>query len=175
MKIFKTIIAAMLLSLPAALNATVTEAPASVQDNVTEPTHFILCLKDGEQITFMLEHNPKVVNGEGMITVIDKDITIEYPWESLHKYMMGNDVETGIFDNVIAKDGTVGEILHKSGNIVLSGFKAAVPVSVTDINGITAYSSKTNADGYLMISMSEYPTGMYIVKAGNKTFKFIKR
>ena len=171
MKILKTIVAALLLSVPVASNASVMQNPVMEQEDVTEPTHFILCLNDGEQITFLLEHNPKVVNGDGIITVVDNDITVEYPWDNLHKYIMGSVVESGISYSKM----NVGDIVNKAGSIILSGFKEAVPVTVNGVNGISVFKSKTDANGYLMISMSEYPSGIYIIKAGNKTFKFIKR
>lgn len=175
MKILKTIIAALLLFLPAASYAFNTQATAFAAPDASEPTLFILCLNNGEQVTFLLEHNPKVINGDGFITVVDADVTIEYPLDDVHKYLMGGDAATGIENIKVAQGVSAGEINNQAGNVMLSGFGAAVPVTVTDINGMAVYSSATDADGYHVIAMSQYPSGIYIVKVQNKTFKFIKR
>lgn len=175
MKIFKTFVAALLLAMPVASNAMVTGTAAYEESKADVPTHFILCLNDGAQITFLLEHSPKVVNGDGVITVVDKDVTIEYPFEAVHKYLMGVEGSTGIDNVSVSKDIAVGEFDNQAGNVILSGFGAAVPVTVTDINGMVVYKASTDADGYLVIAMSQQPSGIYIVKVQNRTFKFIKR
>lgn len=175
MKIFNTIVAALLLAVPVSSGASVTQQFAYEDNKAAEPTHFILCLKGGEQITFLLQHNPKVVNGDGIITVVDEDATIEYPLNNVHKYLMGVDSSTGIENITNSNKNITGEINNQAGNIILSGFKASVPVIVSDINGMVINKSETNANGYNVITMAQYPSGIYIVKVQNRTFKFIKR
>ena len=175
MKTFKSIIAAMLLFMPAVTNAETADIPVYQETEAAAPTHFILCLNDGQQVTFLLEHNPKVVNGEGLITVVDGDYTIEYPLDNVHKYMMGtDDAHTGI-EGIKAEPKVNGDIAQKAGNIMLTGFDAGAPVKVTALNGTIVFASSTDANGALILNMSQYPSGVYIVKAQNQTFKFIKR
>ena len=163
----------MLMFLPTLSFASV---PGAAQDGAAAPTHFILCLNDGQQVTFVLEHSPKVVNGDGMITVVDQDATIEYPLDTVHKYMMGTDSSTDGIENVLnSEKNTRGEIAYKAGDVILNGFEPSVPVMVSDINGISLASLATDNNGYLVLDMAQYPAGIYIVKVQNKTFKFIKR
>ena len=175
MKILKTIIAALALSLPVSTDAFAMNTTAYEETETTEPTHFILCLKDGEQVMFLLKHAPKVVNGENTIMVVDAEVTFEYPLTNVHKYLMGVDEATGIDNIPYSKDGITGDISNCAGNIILSGFKAGESVSITNINGVNISRVKTNADGCLTIATSQYPSGIYIVKVQNQTFKFIKR
>lgn len=175
MKLLKTIIAALILFLPASSNAFVTHTSAYDEADKAEPTHFILCLKDGEQVLFLLEHTPRVINGENSITVVDDDVTIEYPLANVHKYLMGSDADTGIENISFTKDVRAGEINNRVGSIMLSGFDAAVPVTVTDINGMNMLRTATDTEGCLIIATSQYLPGIYIVKVQNQTFKFIKR
>ena len=144
------------------------------QNESVEPTHFILCLNDGEQISFVLEHNPKVVHGDGFITVVDEDITLEYKLTDVHKYILGVPTATGINDANDSESGA-GDIRYNAGDVILSGFEASLPVYVTDVNGVAVYSGETDVNGGLVVRMSQYPSGVYIIKVQNKTFKFIKR
>ena len=89
--------------------------------------------------------------------------------------MMGTDTDTGIDFIPFSGKETAGDICNRAGNIMLSGFDSAVPVTITDINGMNVLRAQTNADGCLVIGTSQYPSGIYIVKVQNKTFKFIKR
>ena len=171
MKILKTIVAALLLSVPVSSYNSVSAQTEFAETDAAQPTHFVLCLNDGEQIAFVLEHNPKVMHGNGYITVVDNETTIEYPLDNLHKYILDTPTSTGID----AAKGVSGEIKNIAGDIILTGFDAAMPVNVFDVNGMEIFVAETSADGSLTIRMSQYPAGVYIIKANNKTFKFIKR
>ena len=173
MKFNVTILAVFLFCMPVVSHAYITDTTACEDTEDVVPTHFILCLKDGEKVDFLLEHNPRVVNGDGFITVVDRDITIEYQLDNVDKYMLGvDDAYTGI-DKI--NDDASGKIQSKTGLISLSGFKASEPVVVTNINGVVMFESATDTEGTLSISTSAYPSGIYIVKIKNQTFKFIKR
>ena len=142
-------------------------------DAITEPTHFVLYLNDGEKVAFVLEHNPKVVHGDGAITVVDNEITIEYALDDIHKYLLEVPTATGM-DNA-ADDAACGNIGSNAGDIILSGFDGGTPITVTDMGGRLIYGGSTDDSGYMVVHMAQYPAGVYIIKAGNKLFKFIKR
>ena len=177
MKKLKMIVAALLLALPAAPALACSAASQSVysDDETAEPTHFILCLHDGQQIAFILEHSPKVVHGEGVITIVDGDNALEYNHEVVHKYILGKPTETGIGQVENRTDEISGELNYRAGDVILSGFEAALPVRVNDLNGKTVYSGETDVHGGLTVSLSQYPAGVYLLTVQHKTFKFIKR
>jgi len=141
-----------------------------------KPTHFVLCLNDGKRVAYALADNPKVINGDGKITVVDNDITIEYPLTNVHKYVLGvgTDYET------VLKIGSVstelqGSMKQSAGTLILQGFKAGSSVMVYAINGTLVTRSAIGSDGYLEMLLSHYPVGFYIVKVESQTFKFMKR
>ena len=172
MKVNVTLIAALLFSMPLTSRAYAADNIAAGQTEETVPTHFILCLKDGEKVEFLLKNNPRVVNGDGFITVVDNDMTIEYPLGNVHKYMLGIHDEYTAVKNDEAPNGN---IQNQIGTIRLSGFGASESVVVTSINGTVVFESETNDSGSLSISTATYPSGIYILKIKNQTLKFIKR
>lgn len=161
------------------ITATTVRGGYTAKCNVTvaaKPTHFVICLNDEKRVAYALEDNPKVVNGDGIITIIDKDITIEYPLENVHKYVLGvgTDYESA---SKIAKVEVSNEreIKQSSGSLIFSGFKAGERVNIYNVNGTLASSFKIGPDDNLEISLSQYSMGVYIVKTQSQTFKFIKR
>lgn len=176
MKINVTILAALFFSMPLTSNAIVRDNIAYEAQEDIKPTHFILCLKSGEKVGFLLEKHPKVVNGEGFITVCDDNMSIEYPWEDIHKYTIDVDDTHTSINNINGEDDMPeGSISNQIGLITLSGFSASEPVIISNINGAVVYKSQTDNLGSLNISTSNFATGIYIVKVKNQTFKFIKR
>ena len=176
MKNLKTVMAGMLMFVAASMQVSASGTSAQVTAGDVEPTHFILCLNGGKQVAFLLEHTPKVVNGEGVVTVIDEDVTIEYAIGEVHKYMMGVDSTTDGISNITGSDrNKTGEIDYRSGDVMMSGFDAGTPVKVFDTDGVLLSARTINSDGGMVLEMSQYPAGIYIVKVQNKTFKFIKR
>ena len=172
MKIHFTILAALLFFMPMASDAMTTE-PAAYENNETEkPTHFVLYLKSGERITFVIANEPRIVSMEEMISISENGTTIEYPLKDIHKYTMEKEQATGINSTI---NETSGTIKNEVGSIILSGFKAGVPVIVSNLNGMVVYKSTTDDNGSLSLSTSQYNEGVYIVKVQNKTFKFVKR
>lgn len=174
MKINSTLLAALFFAMPLTSNAMSGEPIAYEAAEEDAPTHFILYFRDGEKVSFLLEHNPRVVSGEGIVTVVDEDFTVEYKHSEIHRYVIGtDDAYTAIGEAAGSK--SEGIISNQPGTIMLSGFKSHVPVIISDINGTVMFQSETDAEGMLGISTASYPSGIYIVKIKNQTLKFIKR
>lgn len=141
-----------------------------------KPTHFIICFLDGERIAYALENQPKVVPGEGKITVIDGAVTMEYPAENVHKYVLGvgTDYESGTkVDHVVADNA--GLVRQSGGVLQFSGYEPGTKLSIYNIGGVLVGMFETDSNGGLEISLSQYPQNVYIVKIKNQTLKFIKK
>ena len=173
MKLNSTLLAAFFIAMPLSSNAILSEPIAYEAAAEDAPTHFILYFRDGEKVSFLLEHNPRVVSGEGIVTVVDEDFSVEYKHSEIHRYVIGTDDAYTSIGEVAGK--SEGIISNQPGTIMLSGFKSHVPVIISDINGTIMLKSETDAEGMLGISTASYPSGIYIVKINNQTLKFIKR
>ena len=147
-------------------------SPDYVFDDAASPTHFILHLNDGGKVLFLLDHSPRVVNGDGFITVCDGGDTVEYPLDNVFKYSMGTDESTDVREIL---NPETGSIRPHAGMILISDFNAGAEVIVSDLSGSVVFSGRTNNDGNLSVDMSGYAAGVYVIKAQNQTFKFIKR
>lgn len=139
----------------------------------TPPTHFVVFLASGEDIRCALANRPKVVFGEDVVTVVDGDLTLEYPVEMVHKYRIcepGRDI-----DAVASVAACEGEFRWQNGDILLSGFGEGERVGVYDLRGSAMLLGTTHAGKTTVVSTAAYPEGVYIIKVGNQSFKFMKR
>ena len=137
------------------------------------PTHFVVFLSSGEDIRCALAHRPKVVFGDDVVTVVDGDLTLEYPVGMVHKYRICEPAHD--IDAVAPVAAGEGEFLWRDGDIVLSGFAEGERVGVYDLRGGVLLLASIHAGQPMVISTAPYTAGVYIVKVGAQSFKFMKR
>lgn len=65
---------------------------------------------------------------------------------------------------------TVTLINHE---ITISGMQEGVAVNIYNIAGATVYNGTTDADGSLYINLSDWSTGIYILKSNQLSYKFL--
>ena len=75
---------------------------------------------------------------------------------------------------VVRGDGTMPSIGYVNDAITISGLQAGGAVAVYDAAGMEVVQS-TTVQGSATISVSGLPTGVYIVKAGAASIKFLKK
>lgn len=148
----------------------------TAEEKIENPKHFILTLNDGSRVAFLLDDNPKIINYTDKISIMCKDLTIEYPLTDIHKYTMGTDddadITTAIEDGISDSEGSISS---HSGAIILTGFTPGAKVTIVNINGMVLFDSEINVNGQLLVNIGNLQEGIYIVKAKSQTFKFIKR
>lgn len=174
-KYLSTFIAMLLIAQTANATAIATSSRGGDTDSrefsdTAKPTHFIVNLKDGKNVSYALADYPRVVTDGNVVKLIVKGVTVEYPLENVAKFFLGSElssiklltVESGVFSQTAS-------------GLSLLGFTAGAVVKIFSANGSIVKNLAIDPNGQLVISLAQYPSGVYIVKVEGETFKFIKR
>ena len=142
-----------------------------------------LCLAVGLPVTMMAQTSQVVtVNGTTLtgkvvktITFSGSDATLVFSDNSSETYDMGLvtiafDYTTGI--NTIETFNVDGTI---DGEMNVSGVDAGSAVMVFDLSGKQVVATRASKDGNANVDATGLKSGVYIMKAGNKSIKFIKK
>lgn len=136
--------------------------------NEMQAENILVWLSSGEKVIYNLGDNPK-------ITPSDKEIIIETAKAKV-TYTQGQ-VKKITFDekndNIESINGSLENAKINDKTIELSGFKSNENVIIYDLSGKTIFSQPTASDGCLIINLSNFNKGVYIIKVKNYTSKFI--
>lgn len=131
--------------------------------------NLVISTQDGNSVAYSLSTRP-VVTFEGTDLVLtSSDIVVRYPII---------DVKDITFAE--ATDNAIGEVKGNitfaiNGNrIIAKGLDKGVTMQVFSTDGKSIASAKTNASGEAIIDISKLGHGIYVVKAGKKTYKVMK-
>lgn len=134
-------------------------------------TSLVVLMKNGNTSTFELATKPKVTFDATnlMIHTVNEDVSI--PLTDIVRYWFEINEATGITE----KDADKSAIDYKDGALVLNGLKAGTEVHVYDADGREVQAMTARHDGTSRLSLSQLPTGVYIVKLNSTTYKITKR
>lgn len=126
--------------------------------------------KNGENVEYKFEDEPVAsFDGENLVmNVIEQHIS--YPMADIVNLTIGKtEKESGVAD--VKADMTV---FVSRDAVTIAGLEEGETVAVYDMAGMAVVGGKTDAAGNFSASLSELPKGVYIVKAGKNSFKFIR-
>lgn len=146
------------------------DTDSSELTDTPKPTRFVVSLKDGKNVTYALADNPCVVTDGNVVKLTAKGVSVEYPLGNVEKFFLCSELSS--IKSLTVENGTFSQT---ASGLSLSGFTAGAVVKIISVNGSTVKNLAIAPNGQLVISLDQYPTGVYIVKVEGETFKFIKR
>lgn len=132
-------------------------------------SNICLHLKSGEKIIMNFEDSPVMsFDDKHALTINDaKKSVTTHAFDKLHKVTFNE--SAGISD--VTKDSN-GEIIRVSPvDLSLVGFKEGTEVTVISTNGVVVLSGTVENEKSFDISFEGYAKGVYIVAAGDATYK----
>ncbi len=93
-------------------------------------------------------------------------------WVSGRHYQFGDIAEFRLTDNNPTGITLPAELRQTEGVLVVSTTEA---VRVSDLSGKLLSVPVTEADGHQVVDLSRLPHGVYVVRAGKSSFKFVKK
>lgn len=128
--------------------------------------------KSGEKVYFDLSEEPETTFEEGVLVIQTSTTLVRYPISDVMRYTYEGEM-TAIKKPVVQP----GEIVFRQGADELSfdGLPEGVKLEVFSIDGKPLLSETARQGKTTVISLANYPTGIYIVKLGETTYKFLKR
>lgn len=139
---------------------------------VPEVHSLVLLKKNGETVEYKLSQQP-VANFTGSDMNIVLALTGEkfsFPVEDVANLSV-TPSSSGVED-AVAPDHVV---FSYDGNMLsCAGIAAGTQVTVAAVNGIVVRSASAGAEGSAQVETGSLASGIYVVSAGNETFKFTK-
>lgn len=128
---------------------------------------------DGQIVTISLNEEPRTTYSDGNLVITTTKTTITYPLEQVWKYTYV--LEGSISEGDGVPDG-IKSILSEDGEtLTFKGLKAGTEVLLYSASGQLVRRLSAANDNNVAVSVSLLPTGVYIVKANNATYKITKR
>lgn len=157
----------LLLSLLLTIGATALWA----QDNTTQ--RLVVWLKGGQKVYHDLTDKPETMFSEGMLWLKTDKVSVSYPLTDVLRYTFEGVGTTGIVSPTMRP----GEVRFLQGKdaVAFDGLSDGTLLEVYALDGKIVSTVKAQGGQRTVISLANYPLGVYIVKMGDAAFKFVKR
>jgi len=140
----------------------------------TDPTGGSMALKiwqsDGQVMTISLDDEPKTSYSDGNLIIKTNKTTVTFPLEKVLKYTYVTD-PTGI-----SSPQTVSSKLSSDGQtLTFTGLRANTQIALFNMAGQLLRTINSGDQSKTVVSLSNLPVGVYVVKVNGVTFKMMKR
>lgn len=127
-------------------------------------------MTDGSTVTFKLEEQPKLTFSGTNLVIESAVLETSYPLSDLKRYTF-KFVEASGIDTV---EGNGTGVKQADGSITIDGITPGTAITVYSTSGTAVATAKAGGTGSATISTSPLPSGVYIIKYGDKTTKIRK-
>lgn len=130
----------------------------------------VIWQKDGSKVYYSLDEQPKTTFTTENLVITTNNATINYPLSKIQRYTYE---EGSLGINNIKADGVV--ISHHHDVITITGLPKGKSIHIHSIDGKQLLSKQSDGSNRQVISLSQFPTGVYVIKAETVNYKFMKR
>ncbi len=130
----------------------------------------VIWQKDGSKVSYNLDEQPKTTFTADDLVITTATTTINYPLSKIQRYTyegaqlsVQNVKEPGI------------SITHNGNNIIVKGLPKGKSVTINRVDGIQLIAKRSDGSARLTLSLNSLPAGVYMIKADEITYKFLKR
>ena len=130
----------------------------------------LVWLNNGEIVRHDLTESPKTFFENGDLVIGTKTASFHYPLRSVLRYTY--ELSSALITEV--KDSPTVRFRYDNDNIYIESSRLNVPVKLYSADGMLLNETIISEVGSVVIPMSSYSTGVYIVKVDQFTHKFLK-
>jgi hypothetical protein len=140
------------------------------QDDATQ--RLVVWLKDGKKVYHDLTDKPETTFSEGMLWLKTDKVSVSYPLTDVLRYTF-----EGPMTAIETPSARPGEIRFLQGHdaMAFDGLPDGTSLALYSLDGKQLSTMKAQGGKRTVISLANYPSGVYIVKMGDAAFKFVKR
>lgn len=131
----------------------------------------IILMKNGSENAFFLKDKPKVTFEGTSLKVSAATGDVSFALADVMRFTYAKKSTSGISEQVENPTG----VSFEGDVLVISQLKANTTASIYALDGKLIRQLKPQRAGTYRISLSELPSGLYLVKADNVTYKITKR
>ena len=126
--------------------------------------------KDGTKVSYDLDERPRTTFTQEDLVITTATATISYPLAKIRRYTY----EGGTLSvQYVKADGI--SISHEGDNVIVKGLTNGKSVTVYSIDGKQLKAKRSDGSDSLTLSLKNLPDGVYMIKADEITYKFLKR
>lgn len=130
----------------------------------------VIRMLNGESASYLLEEKPRICFDATDLVIAWGEYEARYPVKDLERYYFKHIENTGVKN----PDEQLLSLHQAENKLIVTGMKQSHVVSVYTPAGIMIATCKPNNEGEAIIQMTDFSSGVYIVKYGNKTTKIKK-
>ena len=127
--------------------------------------------KDGAHHEFQLFDRPQVTFEQGNLHIRTKKDEVSFALADVAYY----NFEKGYFDAIEDAEAPTEGMIVQDNEVTISNLPEGSFVSVYSLDGKKMASAIVPATGICSVSLRAFPTGVYVVKANDITYKILKR
>ncbi len=124
---------------------------------------------NGKVMNISLNEEPRTTYSDGQLIITTTKTTVTFPLEEVVKYTYAD-------ASGISSPNAVGSEFSADGEtITFTGLKPNTPVYVYSVAGQLLTTVTATSHSKTTVSVSQFPVGVYVVKANGVTYKITKR
>ena len=125
----------------------------------------LVTTSDGVTMEYLIDENSNIK--------IEKPNLVIRSYDRVLTYELNNMTQLAYGQRVVSNEP--GQEMLKAGTIILHDLNDNASVKVTDSNGRMVMKRQGNADGNVMISLDNEPSGEYVISTQSQTIKIVKQ
>ena len=126
-------------------------------------------LANGQVVNINLNEEPVTRYADGNLVITTTKTTITYPLENVVKYTYVSG------EDITSVEGISTKISQDSETITFTGLAKGTEITVYSSAGVMMRKMNSNGADKTVVSVSDLPQGVYLVKANSITYKITKR
>lgn len=130
----------------------------------------VLWLKNGQKVYYELSDEPRTTFEHGMLVISSNRIRSEYHLSEVLRYTFEGEF-TGV--DAPISDGT--GFRQRGDELDIFGLAEGTEAELYSTNGVLLGEQKASGSKSIHFTLANQPAGVYLVKIGEQTLKFMKR
>ncbi len=126
--------------------------------------------KDGSKVYYSLDDEPKTTFTLEELVIQTSTATFSYPLQNMLRYTYESST-VGIDD--MKSKGL--RVTHRGNDVIVTGLPQGKSIAVYGVDGKLLLSRQSDGATRQTLSLSQFPTGVYVIKADTVNYKFMKQ
>ena len=127
-------------------------------------------LADGQVMSINLNEEPRTTYDDGNLVFTTTKTTISYPLEHVKRYTY-----VSSSSGISSPKGVEATFSADGETLTFKGLNAGMSIMLYNVAGQLLRKVAPTTEGHAAISVSQLPTGVYVVKMNDATYKITKR
>ena len=141
--------------------------------SLADSQRLVVWQKSGQKVYFDMTEEPETTFEDGNLVIRSSRTTVSYPLTSVLRYTYEGGTITDVGD-VKMRPGEV-RFLQNAEQMAFDGLQDGTILEVYTLDGVKIKTVKAQGGQRTVVSLADQAAGTYIVKAGEATYKFMKR